>query len=94
MSPTDAAQLGLKDGDDVHVASASGGVLMQLEVSLNMPRGVTMIPGYVQPAFVISEGEAIPQLFGTSTGAVPVRVEKREEREMGFAGFNERVAIS
>jgi len=94
LSPADAAQLGLQDGDDVHIASAHGGVLLKLEVSLNMPRGVAMIPGYVQSAFGASEGEVISHLFGAATGAVPVKVEKREERELGFAGFNERVAIA
>jgi predicted molibdopterin-dependent oxidoreductase YjgC len=94
LSPGDAAQLGLQDGDDVHVASANGGVLMKLEVSLNMPRGVAMIPGYVQSAFDAGVGEAVSRLFGAATGAVPVKVEKREERELGFAGFNDRVAIA
>jgi len=94
LSPGDAAQLGLQDGDDVHVASANGGVLMKLEVSLNMPRGVAMVPGYVQSAFGAGEGEAVSRLFGAATGAVPVKVEKREERELGFAGFNDRVAIA
>ncbi|MFI5268275.1 MAG: molybdopterin oxidoreductase family protein, partial [Chloroflexota bacterium] len=94
LSPADAAQLGLQDGDDAHVASVNGGVLMKLEVSLNMPRGVAMVPGYVQSGFGASEGEVASRLFGAAIGAVPVKVEKREERELGFAGFNERVAIA
>jgi len=95
LSPGDAAALGLEDNDDVRVSSASGGVLMKVEVNKDMPRGVAMIPGYVQPSFVVSEGEAINRLFGqAAAGAVPVKVEKREERELGFAGFNEQVAIA
>ncbi|HLQ31820.1 MAG TPA: molybdopterin-dependent oxidoreductase, partial [Chloroflexota bacterium] len=95
LSPGDAAALGLEDNDDVRVSSASGGVLMKVEVNKDMPRGVAMIPGYVQPSFVVSEGEAINRLFErAAAGAVPVKVEKREERELGFAGFNEQVAIA
>jgi predicted molibdopterin-dependent oxidoreductase YjgC len=94
LSPADATPLGLQDGDEVHVASANGGVLLKLEVSLNMPRGVAMVPGYVQSASAASEGEVAVRLFGDAVGAVPVKVEKREERELGFAGFNERVAVA
>jgi formate dehydrogenase major subunit len=94
ISPADAAALGLEPDGDVRVSSANGGVLMQVEVSRNLPRGVAMIPGYVQPSFIVSEGEAVGRLFGTATGAVPIKIEKREEKELGFAGFNERVAVA
>jgi hypothetical protein len=69
-------------------------VLLKVEVSRDMPRGVAMLPGYVQPAFVVGEGEAVNRLFGAASGAVPIKIEKREERELGFAGFNERVTVA
>lgn len=94
VSATDAAGLNLADGDDVRVESANGGVYMKVEVSRNVPRGVAIIPGYVQPALVVSEGEALARLFGTATGAVPIKIEKRQPHELGFAGFNEPVALS
>ena len=94
IGPSDAAALGLQDGDNVRVASEHGGVLMRLEVNRGMPRGVALMPGYVQPAIAVGEGEAIAQVLGPSAGAVAVKIEKREERDLGFAGFNERVAVS
>ncbi|GEM_PF-61688 len=93
IGPMDAASLGLQDGDEVRVSSARGGVLMKVEVNRGIPRGLAVIPGYVQPAFVVSEGEAVARLLGDA-GAAPVKIEKREERELGFAGFNERVAVA
>ncbi|HEU0167189.1 MAG TPA: molybdopterin-dependent oxidoreductase, partial [Chloroflexota bacterium] len=88
MSPADARELGIADNDEVRVSSATGGVLMTAEVTHEMPRGVALIPGYVQPSFVISEGEAVAKLLGPNVGAAAVKIEKREERELGFAGFN------
>jgi predicted molibdopterin-dependent oxidoreductase YjgC len=92
ISPSDATRLGLADNDAVHVSSAHGAVLLRADISRDMPKGVVLIPGYVQPAFAIGEGEAVAKLFGPDGGAVAVKLEKREERELGFAGFNEAVA--
>lgn len=94
INSLDALQLGLTDGDDVRVDSASGGVYTRVEVSRNVPRGVAIIPGYVEPSIVVSEGEAVARLFGTSLGSVPIKIEKRQPQELGFAGFNDPVAAA
>ncbi|MBV9121057.1 MAG: molybdopterin-dependent oxidoreductase [Chloroflexi bacterium] len=93
LAPSDAARLGIGPDDQVRVSSTTGAVLMRAEINRSIPRGVAVIPGYVQPSFVVSEGEAIGRLL-SGQGAVAVTVEKREERELGFAGFNEQVAIA
>jgi len=93
LSPADATELGIEQDDLVRVSSAGGGVLLRAQVSREMPRGVALIPGYVQPAFAVIEGEAINRLFGETSGAVAIKIEKREARELGFAGFNERVPV-
>ncbi|HLY66883.1 MAG TPA: molybdopterin-dependent oxidoreductase, partial [Chloroflexota bacterium] len=94
INPADAAELGVEQSDAVRIESANGGVLMRAQVNRDMPRGVAMVPGYVQPPFVISEGQVVNRLFGSTAGAVAVRIERREAKELGFAGFNERVPVA
>jgi formate dehydrogenase alpha subunit len=93
LSPFDAAELGIETNDAVRVDSANGGVLLRAQVSRDMPKGVALLPGYVRPAFLVSEGEALARLFGTASGAIPIKVQKREARELGFDGFNERAPV-
>ncbi len=94
LNPEDGQRLGLENGDDVHVSSVHGSALLKADLNSDVPAGVAIIPGYVQPAFVVSEGEAINRLFGPATGAVAVKIEKRAEKELGFAGFNVEAALA
>ncbi|MHB8619787.1 MAG: molybdopterin oxidoreductase family protein, partial [Chloroflexota bacterium] len=94
LSPQDGADLGLATRDEVKVSSPNGFVLMRAELNRDVPPGLAIIPGYVQPTFVATGGDAIHQLFGSAAGIIPIKVEKRERRELGFAGFRDEPAFA